>query len=74
MLNSFESPPKRRKTIVDLEKEFHVRDGVILELQSSVSFLNMQVANLNTTTLNLRRDLTKATDRVKELDITELLS
>jgi len=67
-LNSFESPPKRHKTIADLEKEFHERDGVILELQSSVNFLNRQVVNLNTTVLNLRRDLTKATDRVKELE------
>ena len=41
---------------------------MVLELKSSVNFLNRQVVNLNTIVLNLRRDLTKATGRVKELE------
>jgi len=67
-LNSFETPPKRRKTIADLDKEVRGTDKLMTELQSSVNFLNRQVSNLNTTMLNLRCDLSWATDRIKELE------
>jgi len=39
-LNSFETPPKRRKTIASLDKEVHGTDKLMMELQSSVNFLN----------------------------------
>jgi len=67
-LNSFETPPKHRKTIADLDKEIRGTDKLMMELQSSVNFLNRQVSNLNTTVLNLRRDLSRATDKIKELE------
>jgi septal ring factor EnvC (AmiA/AmiB activator) len=68
VLNSFETPPKRRKTIADLDKEVRRTDKLMMELQSSVNFFNRQISNLNTTVLNLRRDLSRATDRIKELE------
>jgi len=67
-LNSFETPPKRRKTVADLDKEVRGTNKLMMELQSSVNFLNRQISNLNTTMLNLRRDPSRATDRIKELE------
>jgi len=39
-LTSFETPPKRRKTIADLDQEVRGADKLLMELQSMVNFLN----------------------------------
>jgi len=36
-LNAFETPPKRRKTIVDIDEDVHRKDRVIIDLQSWVN-------------------------------------
>ena len=36
-LNAFETPPKRRKTIVDIDEDVRRLDRVIIDLQSSVN-------------------------------------
>ena len=66
-LNSFESPPKRRKSVADLDKDFHSRDDTIIQLQSDISFLNTQVLHLNTIMESLRRDIATFKDQVKTL-------
>jgi len=66
-LSSFESPPKRHKTVADLDKDFHSRDDTIIQLQSDISFLNRQVSHLNTITESLRRDIAMLKDQVKTL-------
>ena len=66
-LNSFESPPKRHKTVADLDKDFHSRDDTIIQLQSDISFLNRQVSHLNTITESLRHDIATLKDQVKTL-------
>ena len=67
-LNSFETPPKRHKTVADVDEEVYRIDKLIMELQSSVNSLNRQLSNLNTIVLGLRRDLSSATNRIRELE------
>ena len=62
------SAVKLQPTIADLDKEVHGTDKLMMELQSLINFLNRQVSNLNTIVLNLRHDLSRATDRIKELE------
>ena len=46
-LNAFETPPKRRKTIVDIDEDVRRLDRVIIGLQSSVNSITRK---LSTTT------------------------
>jgi len=42
-LNALETPPKRRKTIADVDEDVRRLDKVIIELQSSVNSINRQL-------------------------------
>ena len=65
-LNALETPPKRRKTIADVDEDVHRLDKVIIELQSSVNFINRQLSNQNTVILGLNRDLASANKKIRE--------
>ena len=67
-LNAFETPPKHRKTIVDIDDDVRRLDRVIIDLQSSVNSLNRQLSNHNTVILGLRQDLASANKKIKELE------
>jgi len=67
-LNSFETPPKRRRTIADVDEDIRTANRHIMELQSTVSSLSRQVSNLNTTVLALKRDLSDALARIRDLE------
>jgi len=67
-VNSFETPPKRRKTVGDVDEEVRRTNKLIMELQSSVNSLNRQLSNLNTIVLGLRPDLSSATNRIRQLE------
>jgi len=66
-LNAFETPPKRRKTIVDIDEDVRRLDRVIIDLQSSVNSITRQLSNHNTVILGLRQDLASA-NKNKELE------
>ena len=44
-LNALETPPKRRKTIADIDEDVRRLDKVIIELQSSVNSITRQLSN-----------------------------
>ena len=67
-LNAFETPPKSRKTIVDIDEDVRRLDRVIIDLQSSINSLTRQLSNHNTVILGLRHDLTSANKKIKELE------
>ena len=67
-LNTFETPPKRRKTIVDIDEDVRRLDRVIIDLQSSINSLTRQLSNHNTIILGLRQDLASANKKIKELE------
>ena len=67
-LNAFETPPKRRKTIMDIDEEVRRLDRVIIDLQSSINSLTRQLSNHNTIILGLRQDLASANKKIKELE------
>jgi len=67
-LNAFETPPKRRKTIVDIDKDVRRLDRIIIELQSSVNSITRQLSNQNTVILGLRHDLASANKKIWELE------
>ena len=58
--NALETPPKRRKTIVDFDEDVRRLDRIIIELQSSVNSITGQLSNYNTVILRLRHDLAGA--------------
>jgi len=66
--NTFETPPKRRKTIVDIDEDVRRLDRVIIDLQSSVNSITRQLSNHNTIILGLRHDLARANKKIKELE------
>ena len=66
--NTFETPPKRRKTIVDIDEDVRRLDRVIVDLQSSVNSITRQLSNHNTVILDLRHDLANANKKIKELE------
>jgi len=67
-LNVLETPPKRRKTIADVDEEVRRLDKVIIELQSSVNSINRQLSNQNTIILGLKHDLASANKKIRELE------
>ena len=67
-LNAFETPPKRRKTIMDIDEEVCRLDRIIIDLQSSINSLTRQLSNHNTIILGLRQDLASANKKIKELE------
>jgi len=67
-LNALETPPKRRKTIADVDEDVRRLDKVIIVLQSSVNSINRQLSNQNTIILGLKHDLASANMKVRELE------
>jgi len=67
-LNTFETPPKRRKTIVDIDEDVRRLDRVIIDLQSSVNSITMQLSNHNTVILGLRHDLASVNKNIREVE------
>ena len=67
-LNALETPPKRRKTIVDIDEDVRRLDRIIIELQSSVNSITRQLSNQNTIILGLRHDLASANKKIRELE------
>ena len=67
-LNALETPPKRRKTIVDIDENIRRLDRVIIELQSLVNSITRQLSNQNTVILGLRHDLASANKKTRELE------
>ena len=67
-LNAFETPPKRRKTIMDIDEEVRRLDRIIIDLQSSINSLTRKLSNHNTIILGLRQDLASANKKIKELE------
>jgi len=67
-LNALETPPKRRKTIADVDEDVRRLDKVIIELQSSVNSINRQLSNQNTVILGLKHDLAIANKKIRELE------
>jgi hypothetical protein len=67
-LNALETPPKRRKTIADIDEDIRRLDKVIIELQSSVNSITRQLSNQNTVILGLRHDLASANKKIRELE------
>ena len=67
-LNALETPPKRRKTIIDIDEDVHRLDRVIIELQSSVNSITRQLSNQNTIILGLRHHLASANKKISELE------
>ena len=67
-LNTFETPPKRRKAIVDIDEDVRRLDRIIIELQSSVNTITRQLSNQNTIILGLRHDLASANKKIRELE------
>jgi len=66
-LNAFETPPKRRKTILDIDEDIRRLDRVIIDL-SSVNSITRQLSNHNTVILGLRHDLASANKKIKEFE------
>ena len=64
----FIPPPKRRKTIVDIDEDVRRLDRVIIDLQSSVNSITRQLSNHNTVILGLRHDLASANKKIRELE------
>ena len=67
-LNNLETPPKRHKTIADVDEDVRRLDKVIIELQSSVNSFNRQLSKQNTVILGLKRDLASANKNIRELE------
>jgi len=67
-LNALETPPKRRKTIVDIDEDVRRPDRVIIDLQSSVNYITRQLSNHNTVILGLRYDLASVNKKIRELE------
>jgi len=67
-LNNLETPPKRRKTIADVDEDVRRLDKVIIELQSLVNSINRQLSNQNTVILGLKHDLASANKKIRELE------
>jgi predicted RNase H-like nuclease (RuvC/YqgF family) len=67
-LNAFETPPKRRRTIADVDEELRIIKNSIIELQSSNIAKDRKISNHNTMILKLRDDLADANKRNKELE------
>jgi len=67
-VNALETPPKRRKTIADVDEDIYRVDKVIIELQSSVNSINRQLSNQNTVILGLKHDLVSANKKIRELE------
>jgi len=66
-LNALETPPKRRKTIADVDEDVRRLDKVIIDLQSSDNSINRQLSNQNTVILGLNCDLASA-NKISELE------
>ena len=66
--NGLETPPKRRKTIVDIDEDVRRLHRVIIDLQSSVNSITRQLSNHNTVILGLRHDLASANKKIRELE------
>ena len=67
-LNALETPPKCRKTIVDIDEDVRRLDRIIIELQSSVNSITRQLSNQNTIILGLSHDLASANKKIRELE------
>jgi len=67
-LNALETPPKRRKSIVDIDEDIRRLDRVIIDLQSSVNSIIRQLSNHNMVILGLRHDLASANKKIRELE------
>jgi hypothetical protein len=67
-LNAFETPPKRRRTIADVDEELRVIKNSIIEIQNSNISMDRRTFNHNTTILKLRDDLADANKRIDELE------
>jgi len=67
-LKALETPPKRRKTIADVDEDVRRLDKIIIELQSSVNSINRQLSNQNTVILGLKHDLASANKKIRELE------
>jgi len=66
-LNALETPPKRRKTIVDIDEDVRRLDRVVIDLQSSVNSITRQLSNHNAVILGLRHDLASV-NKIRELE------
>ena len=66
--HALETPPKRRKTIVDIDEDVRRLDRVIIDLQSSVNSITRQLSNQNTIILGLRHDLASAYKKIRKLE------
>jgi len=66
-LSTLETPPKRRKTIADVDEDVRRLDKVIIELQSLVNSINRHLSNQNTVILGLKHDLASANKKIREL-------
>jgi len=66
-LNAFETPPKRRKTMVDIDEDVRRLDRVIIDLQYSVNSITRQLSNHNTVILGLRHDVASAKKKIRDL-------
>jgi len=67
-LNAFETPPKRRRTILDIDEDVRRLDRVIIDLQSLVNSITRQLSNHNTVVLGLRHDFASANIKIRELE------
>jgi hypothetical protein len=67
-LTASEAPPKRRKTIADIEKELQAQCEVTTSLESSYRFLSRCVLNLNEKVDGVERRSKKIGDRVTALE------
>ena len=66
--HALETPPKRRKTIIDIDENVRRLNRVIIELQSSVNSITRQLSNQNTIILGLRHDLASSNKKIRELE------
>ena len=66
--NALETPPKRRKTVADVDEDVRRLGKIIIELQSSVNSINRQLSNQNAVMLGLNRDLASANKKIMELE------
>jgi len=67
-LTALETPPKRRKTIIDIDEDVRRLDRVIIDIQSSVNSITRQLSNHKTVILGLRHDLASANKKIRELE------
>jgi len=67
-LNVLETPPKRRKTIANVDEDVRRLDKINIELQSSVNSISRQLSNQNTVILGLKHDLASTNKKIRELE------